>query len=45
MCCRPGKSLWEKRWVVLGNNHVYIYTSERTDGDPVEQFDLRPDNG
>ncbi len=42
---RPGKSLWEKKWVVLGNNHVYIYASDNTDEDPTEEFNLRPGNG
>ena len=38
--------MWEKKWVVLGNNHVYIYSSDNTeDADPVEEFDLRPSNG
>ena len=47
--CRPGKSVWDKKWVVLGNNHVYIYGSDRAcvqeESDPVEEFDLRPCNG
>ena len=46
MSSRPGKSIWEKKWVVLGNNHVYIYNTDNTEEmDPVEEFDLRPANG
>ena len=43
---RPGKQIWEKKWVVLRKNKIYIYEKDITDDlTPLDDFDLCPANG
>lgn len=43
---RPGKQVWEKRYVVLRDNHVLVLEREQTGhGRPLQSFDLCPPDG
>lgn len=42
---RPGKQLWEKKWVVLMENEIHIFNDQDTTADHVEEFELCPGNG
>lgn len=43
-CCRPGKQLWEKKYVVLENNCVKVYNNEDRQTPYTEAFELCPTN-
>lgn len=47
MFVRAGKTVWERKWVVLRDNKLSIYNSreESTSGRTVDEFDLCPHNG
>jgi hypothetical protein len=41
---RPGKQIWEKRWVVLEKNVLRVMADD-TSSSVLFEFDLRPTNG
>jgi len=47
MCGRSGKSVWDRKWVVLRDNKLLVYNSreESASGPTVSEFDLCPHNG
>jgi len=45
--CRTGKTVWDRKWVVLRDNKLFVYNNreESTSGRTVDEFDLCPHNG
>ena len=43
--CRPGKQIWEKKWAVLKDNSLHLYTDDTLAEECNDAFDLCPSNG
>ena len=45
--CRAGKAAWDRKWVVLRDNKLFVYNSreESASGPTIDEFDLCPHNG
>jgi len=45
--CRPGKTVWDRKWVVLRDNKVFVFSSheDATTCPASDEFDLCPHDG